>query len=98
MSVFVLGLAACGGVEAPPTEALVSSESQLTCESCGGARYSDFQAGVGYTCPEARQAARSTLALNLAQDCPGGPATWCGRTASAPRWAPTGMMDSRAPS
>lgn len=77
VSVVVLGLAACGGAEAPSaegtgTEALVSSESQLTCTSCGGTRYSDYQAGFGYTCPEGRQVARSTLELNMAYDCPAG--------------------------
>ncbi|MFP2958327.1 hypothetical protein ACLEPN_10925 [Myxococcus sp. 1LA] len=50
----------------------MSSESQLTCSSCGSTRYSDEQTGFGYTCPEARQVARSTLALNMAYDCPAG--------------------------
>lgn len=77
VSVVVLGLAACGGAEAessaaPGTEALVSSESQLTCTSCGGPRYSDYQAGFGYTCPESWQVARSTLAMNMAYACPAG--------------------------
>ncbi|WP_426755840.1 hypothetical protein [Myxococcus sp. Y35] len=70
----VLGLSACGGVEAPDsepgTEALVSSESALTCTTCGSTRYSDYQTGWGFTCTEAYNVARSTLMLNMANDCP----------------------------
>ncbi len=73
----LLGLSACGGgdaaaPDATKVEGLVSSESQLTCTTCGTTRYSDIQGGFGYICSEARAAAVSALDYTMQSQCPAG--------------------------
>ena len=72
----LLGLSACGGDVAAPDETkvdpLVSSEAQLTCTTCGTARYSDSQSGFGWTCSEATTTANGYLTQDMQWQCPAG--------------------------
>ncbi|MCP3143028.1 hypothetical protein [Pyxidicoccus xibeiensis] len=77
MAAILLGLSACGGADEASTDetrvdALVSSESRLTCTTCGTTSYSTTQGAQGYTCSVARGAANGYVDEAILWDCPAG--------------------------